>query len=246
MSFVSTRKAITVTATFVVALLVAFSTLLVGAAPSAQAASSTTVLTNAGAFNKAHTGNLQVRVVSKTGLSARVYMAGELVGEKPINGQQVRFTVSRVSIPNKAVTIAVRTYRNGEQIHVDKLKVRDHPKPKRSSSTSSGSKIVSAARAQVGDAYRLGATGMASWDCSGLTRYAVKKGTGKTIPRTSAAQKSAGKKISRASARPGDLVYTKGHIAVYAGNNRVVEAATPKTGVVYRKMWQSNPTFIRP
>jgi cell wall-associated NlpC family hydrolase len=110
---------------------------------------------------------------------------------------------------------------------------------------SSGSKVVSVAQRYVGSRYVHGGNGPRGFDCSGFTSYVYKKATGKSLPRSSSAQRHVGKKISRSSARPGDIVYTPGHVAIYAGNGKVIEAANPRTGVVKRKMWQNNPTFIR-
>lgn len=106
-------------------------------------------------------------------------------------------------------------------------------------------KIVRVAKAQVGDRYVYGASGPNSFDCSGLTKYVYKKATGKTLPRSSSAQKSHGKAVSRKNARPGDLIWTPGHVAIYIGNGKQVEAARPGVGVVKRHIWQDNPRFIR-
>jgi len=108
-----------------------------------------------------------------------------------------------------------------------------------------GQKIVRVAQAQVGDRYVYGANGPSAFDCSGLTKYVYKKATGKTLPRSSSAQKSHGKAVSRKNARPGDLIWTPGHVAVYVGNGKQVEAARPGVGVVKRHIWQDNPRFIR-
>ncbi|GGI04918.1 C40 family peptidase [Isoptericola cucumis] len=115
----------------------------------------------------------------------------------------------------------------------------------RANKLSRGAKIVRVAKAQVGDRYRYGANGPSAFDCSGLTKYVYKKAVGKTLPRSSSAQRSAGKAVSRKNARPGDLIYTPGHVAVYIGKGKQVEAARPGVGVVKRHIWQDNPRFIR-
>jgi cell wall-associated NlpC family hydrolase len=109
----------------------------------------------------------------------------------------------------------------------------------------SGSKVVSVAQRYVGSRYVYGGGSPSGFDCSGFTSYVYKKATGKTLPRSSSAQRNVGHKVSRSKARPGDIVYTPGHVAIYAGNGKVIEAGNPRVGVVKRKMWQDNPTFIR-
>lgn len=65
---------------------------------------------------------------------------------------------------------------------------------------------VRAALGQVGKPYRWGATGRASFDCSGLTRFAY-TAAGLSLPRTSRQQWSAGRHLEVAGLRPGDLVF---------------------------------------
>ncbi|MFE6968635.1 C40 family peptidase [Isoptericola sp. NPDC057653] len=106
-------------------------------------------------------------------------------------------------------------------------------------------KLVKVAKAQVGDRYAYGASGPSSFDCSGLTSYVYKKAVGKSLPRSSSAQKAAGKVVSRKNARPGDIIWTPGHVSIYVGNGQQVEAARPGVGVVKRHIWQDSPRFIR-
>jgi len=60
---------------------------------------------------------------------------------------------------------------------------------------------VRAALGQVGKPYRWGATGPASFDCSGLTRFAY-TAAGLSLPRTSRQQWSAGRHLEVAGLRP--------------------------------------------
>lgn len=108
--------------------------------------------------------------------------------------------------------------------------------------SSSNSSVVAIAMSKVGSAYVYGAGGPSAFDCSGLISWAYAQ-LGVSLPHQSAAMLSSGTQV--ATPAPGDIVYTPGHVALYAGDGMVVEAATPATGVVYRPMWQDNPVFIR-
>lgn len=97
--------------------------------------------------------------------------------------------------------------------------------------SAAGGGIVGTALAQVGDAYRLGATGPDAFDCSGLTSYAY-RAAGIAIPRTASAQYSASRKVS--DPQPGDLVFFLNgaqHVGIYLGGGRMVHAANPGRGV---------------
>ncbi len=103
-----------------------------------------------------------------------------------------------------------------------------------SSSKVTGSSVVTYAKKFVGNRYVWGGTSLANGaDCSGFT-MSVYKHFGYTIPRTSAAQRTAGRAVSSiAAAKPGDLICYSGHVAIYAGNNKIVHAANSKRGIVY-------------
>jgi cell wall-associated NlpC family hydrolase len=92
--------------------------------------------------------------------------------------------------------------------------------------------VVGTGLAQVGKAYRLGATGPSAFDCSGLTSYAY-RAAGKSIPRTASSQYAAAAKVSDPA--PGDLVFFlrngAQHVGIYIGGGRMVHAANPGRGV---------------
>lgn len=102
---------------------------------------------------------------------------------------------------------------------------------------------VSTALAQVGKPYVWGANGPGSFDCSGLTSYAW-RAAGVSIPRTSRGQFSGLTRVSRAQLQPGDLVFEYSpvsHVAMYIGNNTIVEASRP--GVPVRVVTMSGRAF---
>ncbi|MEU9193379.1 NlpC/P60 family protein [Streptomyces hundungensis] len=106
-----------------------------------------------------------------------------------------------------------------------------------------GAAALAAAQTQLGKPYSYGATGMATFDCSGLTGYAYGQ-AGVHLPRTSQEQATRGTRIGRGDLKPGDLVLFFGdlhHIGLYAGNNTVLHA--PHTGAVVRYESMDNMPF---
>ncbi|QJT01187.1 hypothetical protein G9272_13355 [Streptomyces asoensis] len=101
-----------------------------------------------------------------------------------------------------------------------------------------------AAQSQLGKPYQYGATGTATYDCSGLTSWAYAQ-AGVSIPRTSQAQANAGTRIySQSALKVGDLVIFYGdqhHVGFYAGNGQVLHA--PRTGTVVRYESINNMPF---
>lgn len=254
MSF-STRKIAQHVATVCTTMAVVFSSLLisVGSAPEASASSSSTApyvntASNKGSFTHGSFLEIRLKATGKSGAGihgkAKVYVNGHHLQTRNLVRGRAQFRIDRARLPdNKTADVKVHVYpsASGYSMAVKHWYVKDVPQE------TDGEKIVEAAKSQVGSKYRYGAAGPSArgYDCSGLVQYAVKKATGRTLPHSSAAQKNSGRQISASDARAGDLLYVPGHIAVYSGGGRVIEAATPATGVVERKIWQSNPTFIR-
>lgn len=99
--------------------------------------------------------------------------------------------------------------------------------------SASGKEIANYACKFVGNPYVLGGTSLTDGaDCSGFT-YSVYKAFGYSIPRTSTAQRSAGRGVTYADAQPGDIICYAGHVAIYLGGGRIVHASTPATGIKY-------------
>ncbi|MGM1077208.1 NlpC/P60 family protein [Streptomyces sp. H28] len=88
---------------------------------------------------------------------------------------------------------------------------------------------VAAARSALGKPYVWGANGPSGFDCSGLTQWSYAQ-AGVAIPRTSQAQRHAGRQIPLSEARPGDLVVYRSdasHVGMYVGNGQVIHAPYP-------------------
>ncbi|QFZ17427.1 C40 family peptidase [Saccharothrix syringae] len=96
---------------------------------------------------------------------------------------------------------------------------------------------------QIGDMYQYGATGPNLWDCSGLTMKSYAD-AGVSIPRTSQGQAGAGRPVSRAEVRAGDIIVYNGgnHVGMAVDNNNVVHASTD--GVPVKVVPINNPGTI--
>ncbi|GAB2581069.1 hypothetical protein Aab01nite_58010 [Paractinoplanes abujensis] len=96
--------------------------------------------------------------------------------------------------------------------------------------------VIAFARSQVGKRYVSGGMGSGGFDCSGFTKRAYAL-AGISLPHSSGAQAARSRGISRAHARPGDLVVGPGHVGIYMGRGMMIDAGNHRTGVVYRKMY---------
>lgn len=116
------------------------------------------------------------------------------------------------------------------------------PAPARADSvdTAKADKVVAAALAQLGKPYVYGSTGMSSFDCSGLTRYAYGL-VGVTLPHSAySVGYSSGKKVTRSQLQRGDIVCfntssdgdLSDHVGVYMGGGQFVHASSGQGRVV--------------
>jgi len=110
--------------------------------------------------------------------------------------------------------------------------------------TASGAAVLSIARRYIGVPYVSGGSTPAGFDCSGFTQYVFAQ-VGISLPRTSAAQRYAGRVVSAAEARPGDLIWAPGHVGIYTGNGNHIAARSPGTALYESPIYMSNPVFIR-
>lgn len=98
------------------------------------------------------------------------------------------------------------------------------------SGTASGNAIVEAAHSQLGVPYVWGgSTPNVGLDCSGLTQWCYAQ-AGISIPRYSEDQATGGTKILLSEARPGDILWRPGHVAIYIGGDQYIHE--PQTGDV--------------
>ncbi|QQZ53643.1 C40 family peptidase [Streptomyces microflavus] len=94
---------------------------------------------------------------------------------------------------------------------------------------------VAAVRQALGKPYVWGANGPSGFDCSGLMQWAYAQ-AGVSLPRTSQAQRYAGRMVPLSQALPGDLVAYRAdasHIGMYVGNGQVIHAPYPGAPIRY-------------
>ena len=99
---------------------------------------------------------------------------------------------------------------------------------------SAGLRAVQIANHLTGVPYRWGgASPRSGFDCSGLVQYVYAK-VGIHLPHYAAGQYGHGRRVSRGSLRPGDLVFFSGlgHVGIYAGGGKFIHA--PRRGTTVR------------
>ena len=111
--------------------------------------------------------------------------------------------------------------------------------PKAPMKMSSAVRAVSVALAQQGTPYIYGSNAPGGFDCSGLVQWVYKK-VGIALPRTAAAQATAGHRISLSQLQPGDLLFfyqPVEHVVIYVGNGKIVEASQPGQPIHVRPLY---------
>jgi len=95
-----------------------------------------------------------------------------------------------------------------------------------------GLRVVSYAKRFLGAPYVYGGSSPRGFDCSGFVRF-VYAHFGVTLPHSSYAQFSDGRRVGRGSLHPGDLVFfdSVGHVGIYVGNGSFIHAPHSGTRV---------------
>lgn len=109
----------------------------------------------------------------------------------------------------------------------------------------SGAKVLYEARKHVGKPYRYAASGPRAFDCSGFTQYVYRVAAGRKLPHKAHTQQRYGRAVSKASARPGDLIVIRSggygyHVGVYAGGGYMYDSPRPGRTVGKHKIFSRN------
>ena len=187
-----------------------------------------------------------------TGTAVRYVQASLDVPLTNWYGSATRSAVSvfqrQVRLPRTG-TMTKRTW-NSLYYLASRGRLHHHASTKAATTTAFHAKVLREAAKLRGIPYVWGGTTTRGFDCSGYTGYVYKK-VGKKLPRTSRQQYSATKHLSRASAKPGDLVFFKSgsgrvyHVGIYAGGNMLWQASRPGRPVAKSKIWSSSVAFGR-
>jgi cell wall-associated NlpC family hydrolase len=100
-------------------------------------------------------------------------------------------------------------------------------------SGSDGQAVVDYACQFVGNPYKYGGSSLTNGtDCSGFV-MSVYAAFGVSLPHSSKSMRTVGYGVSVDEMQPGDIICYSGHVAIYVGNNTIVHASTPSTGIKY-------------
>ena len=123
--------------------------------------------------------------------------------------------------------------------------------------SSAAAAVIPTAERYIGVRYKWGGTSpTGGFDCSGYVQYVFAK-HGVRLPRTSRAQASAGSRVPLdfQSLRTGDLImFAQGgidggrpisHVAIYAGNRRIIHSSKSGQGVRYDNLMTSRGQWYR-
>ena len=94
-----------------------------------------------------------------------------------------------------------------------------------------GQDIVEYAKQFIGNPYVYGGTSLTrGTDCSGFV-MGVYRHFGVSLPRTSYSMRRVGTAVSYSDIQPGDIVCYSGHVGIYAGNGKIVNAIDEQRGI---------------
>lgn len=217
------------------------STLGMLAAPAVRAASSSTTATGAGTTAAGTSSTSATSATTRSAPSAPAIPGGSPAGTSKgavASGELFADALAEATAPAVVEEIAPAPAADPVPDVV--------PAP----SSSDAERLIAAAKAYEGVPYVWGGTDPAvGLDCSGFLQRAFAD-IGIEIPRVTWDQMNAGTQVpSLAEAQPGDLLFSfdGGHVSMYLGGGKAIDAPQPGSNVAVRDMWETdaNITTIR-
>ncbi|TAL41428.1 MAG: NlpC/P60 family protein [Salinibacterium sp.] len=106
------------------------------------------------------------------------------------------------------------------------------------------SQVANVAMRYQGVPYVYGGASPSGFDCSGFVMYVYAQ-FGVRLPHSASGIAASGRPIARSAAVAGDVVSLPGHVGIYLGNGRMIDAPAPGRTVQPRAIYDNNYTIIR-
>ncbi len=175
-------------------------------------------------------GWTKIQYDGKTGYVSSQYVSDKKVETTSRSGSR---TTKKTTTTNKTTTTktkSTQTVANTSSNKEETATVKQNV---------SGSEIVAYAKKYLGYKYVYGGSSPSGFDCSGFTSY-VYKHFGYSLSRSSSAQGSNGKAVSKSDLKEGDIICFArssgskkiGHVGIYIGGGKFIHAANSRKGVI--------------